>query len=72
MTEKHIADTVNTAVNAGSFSTLIAAIKMANLVDTLKGKGPFTVFAPTDETLLNCQKIGWMDYSRTFPNFRES
>ncbi|HEY9656848.1 MAG TPA: fasciclin domain-containing protein [Allocoleopsis sp.] len=44
-----MADIVDTAVKAGSFSTLVAAIKAANLVDTLKGKGPFTVFAPTDE-----------------------
>ncbi|HIK16439.1 MAG TPA: fasciclin domain-containing protein [Leptolyngbyaceae cyanobacterium M33_DOE_097] len=44
-----MADIVDTAANAGSFSTLVAAIKAANLVDTLKGKGPFTVFAPTDE-----------------------
>ncbi|MBE9192566.1 fasciclin domain-containing protein [Gloeocapsopsis crepidinum LEGE 06123] len=44
-----MADIVDTAVKAGSFDTLVAAIKAANLVDTLKGKGPFTVFAPTDE-----------------------
>lgn len=44
-----MADIVETAVNAGSFSTLVAAVKAAGLVDTLKGKGPFTVFAPTDE-----------------------
>lgn len=44
-----MADIVDTAVKAGSFSTLAAALKAANLVDTLKGKGPFTVFAPTDE-----------------------
>jgi len=44
-----LADIVDTAVKAGSFDTLVAAIKAANLVDTLKGKGPFTVFAPTDE-----------------------
>lgn len=44
-----MADIVDTASNAGSFSTLVTAIKAANLVDTLKGKGPFTVFAPTDE-----------------------
>jgi uncharacterized surface protein with fasciclin (FAS1) repeats len=44
-----MADIVDTAVKAGSFSTLVAAIKAANLVDTLKGAGPFTVFAPTDE-----------------------
>src|SRR4028119_827788 len=44
-----LADIVDTAVKAGSFSTLVAAIKAAKLVDTLKGAGPFTVFAPTDE-----------------------
>jgi uncharacterized surface protein with fasciclin (FAS1) repeats len=44
-----MADIVDTASNAGSFSTLVTAIKAANLVDTLKGEGPFTVFAPTDE-----------------------
>ena len=44
-----MADIVDTAVNAGSFSILVAALKAAGLVDTLKGKGPFTVFAPTDE-----------------------
>jgi transforming growth factor-beta-induced protein len=42
-------DIVDTAVNAGSFKTLAAALKAAALVETLKGKGPFTVFAPTDE-----------------------
>jgi uncharacterized surface protein with fasciclin (FAS1) repeats len=42
------ADIVDTAV-AGKFNTLVAAVKAAGLVDTLKGKGPFTVFAPTDE-----------------------
>lgn len=44
-----MADIIDTAVKAGSFSTLVAAIKAANLVDTLKGAGPFTVFAPSDE-----------------------
>ncbi|AFY43461.1 fasciclin domain-containing protein [Nostoc sp. PCC 7107] len=44
-----MADIIDTAVQAGSFNTLVAAIKAANLVDTLKGAGPFTVFAPTDE-----------------------
>jgi len=43
------ADIVDTAVTAGSFNTLVAAVKAAGLVDTLKGDGPFTVFAPTDE-----------------------
>jgi uncharacterized surface protein with fasciclin (FAS1) repeats len=42
-------DIVDTAVAAGSFNTLAAALKAAGLVETLKGKGPFTVFAPTDE-----------------------
>ena len=42
-------DIVDTAVNAGSFETLVAAVQAAGLVDTLKGDGPFTVFAPTDE-----------------------
>lgn len=42
-------DIVDTAVDAGSFSTLAAALTAADLVDTLKGDGPFTVFAPTDE-----------------------
>jgi uncharacterized surface protein with fasciclin (FAS1) repeats len=41
-------DIVDTAVAAGSFKTLVAAVKAADLVDTLKGAGPFTVFAPTD------------------------
>jgi uncharacterized surface protein with fasciclin (FAS1) repeats len=42
-------DIVDTAVAAGSFKTLAAALQAAGLVDTLKGKGPYTVFAPTDE-----------------------
>ncbi len=42
-------DIVDTAVAAGSFKTLASALQAAGLVDTLKGKGPFTVFAPTDE-----------------------
>ena len=45
----HLADIVDTAVSAGSFTTLVAAVQAAGLVDTLKGAGPFTVFAPTDE-----------------------
>jgi uncharacterized surface protein with fasciclin (FAS1) repeats len=43
------ADIVETATNAGSFNTLVSAVKAAGLVETLKGEGPFTVFAPTDE-----------------------
>jgi uncharacterized surface protein with fasciclin (FAS1) repeats len=41
-------DIVDTAVGAGQFNTLVAAVQAAGLVDTLKGDGPFTVFAPTD------------------------
>ena len=44
-----MADIVDTAVAAGSFSTLVAAVTAAGLVDTLKSEGPFTVFAPTDD-----------------------
>ncbi len=42
-------DIIDTAVSAGSFNTLVAAVKAADLVTTLKGDGPFTVFAPTDD-----------------------
>jgi uncharacterized surface protein with fasciclin (FAS1) repeats len=42
------ADIVDTAIAAGNFTTLVTAVKAAGLVDTLKGPGPFTVFAPTD------------------------
>jgi len=45
----YAADIVDTAVGAGSFKTLVAAVTAAGLVETLKGPGPFTVFAPTDE-----------------------
>ena len=45
----HKPDIVETAVEAGSFNTLIKAVTAAELVKTLKGKGPFTVFAPSDE-----------------------
>jgi uncharacterized surface protein with fasciclin (FAS1) repeats len=43
------ADIVDTAIAAGSFTTLVAAVEAAGLVETLKGEGPFTVFAPTDD-----------------------
>lgn len=47
--DSHMKDIVDTAVGAGSFTTLVAAVEAAGLVDTLKGEGPFTVFAPTDD-----------------------
>ena len=50
-------DIVDTAVAAGSFNTLVAALQAADLVDTLKGPGPFTVFAPTDEAFGKLQII---------------
>ena len=49
-------DIVDTAVAAGNFTTLVTAIKAAGLVETLKGKGPFTVFAPTDEAFAKVPK----------------
>jgi uncharacterized surface protein with fasciclin (FAS1) repeats len=48
VTSAHAADIVDTAVKAGQFKTLAAALTSAGLIETLKGKGPFTVFAPTD------------------------
>ncbi|MDX1946950.1 MAG: fasciclin domain-containing protein [Pirellulaceae bacterium] len=54
--EKAPADIVDTAVAAGQFNTLVTAVKEAGLVETLKGKGPFTVFAPTDEAFAKVPK----------------
>jgi len=50
------ADIVDTAVSAGQFKTLVAAVKAAGLVETLKGEGPFTVFAPTDAAFAKLPK----------------
>lgn len=50
------ADIVDTAVKAGSFKTLVTAVQAAGLVDTLKGPGPFTVFAPSDEAFAKIPK----------------
>jgi uncharacterized surface protein with fasciclin (FAS1) repeats len=50
------ADIVDTAIAAGNFKTLVAAVQAAGLVDTLKGAGPFTVFAPTDEAFAKLPK----------------
>lgn len=49
-------DIVDTAVAAGNFKTLVTALQAAGLVGTLKGKGPFTVFAPTDEAFAKIPK----------------
>ena len=56
------ADIVDTAVSAGSFKTLAAALTEAGLVETLKGDGPFTVFAPTDEAFAKLDSL-----KMTFP-----
>ena len=50
---KHVVDT---AVGAGNFKTLVAAVQAAGLVDTLKGPGPFTIFAPSDEAFAKIPK----------------
>ena len=52
----HAKDVVDTAVAAGDFKTLAAALEKADLVETLKGKGPFTVFAPTDAAFAKVPK----------------
>jgi uncharacterized surface protein with fasciclin (FAS1) repeats len=49
LADNHSMDIVDTAVDAGNFTTLVAAVEAAGLVETLKGDGPFTVFAPTDD-----------------------
>ena len=50
---------VDTAIAAGNFTTLVAGIKAAGLTDTLKGRGPFTVFAPTDEAFKKLPVGAW-------------
>ncbi len=56
LTPAFAADIVDTAVAAGSFKTLATALAAAGLIDTLKGPGPFTVFAPTDEAFAKIPK----------------
>ena len=51
-----MADIIDVAVSAGTFNTLVAAVKAAGLVETLKGKGPFTVFAPSDDAFAKLPK----------------
>lgn len=55
-TSSYKKDIVDTAVSAGSFNTLVSAVQTAGLVDTLKGDGPFTVFAPTDAAFAKLPK----------------
>lgn len=54
--KEHPKDIVDTAVASGKFKTLVAAVQAAGLVETLKSKGPFTVFAPTDEAFAKLPK----------------
>jgi uncharacterized surface protein with fasciclin (FAS1) repeats len=54
--QAQVKDIVDTAVAAGKFNTLVAAVKAAGLVETLKGAGPFTVFAPTDDAFAKLPK----------------
>ena len=56
LADGHKHDIVDTAIKAGSFNTLVAAVQAAELVETLKSKGPFTVFAPTDEAFSKLDK----------------
>ena len=51
--EEVVGDIIDVAVSAGQFPTLVAAVQAAGLVETLKGEGPFTVFAPTEEAFAN-------------------
>ncbi len=60
-------DIVDTAVAAGSFKTLASALQAAGLVETLKGQGPFTVFAPTDEAFAKIPGRTSTPCSRTRP-----
>jgi uncharacterized surface protein with fasciclin (FAS1) repeats len=52
-------DIVETALSAGNFSTLATALGAADLIQTLKGEGPFTVFAPTDEAFAKFRLRLW-------------
>lgn len=52
----HTHDIVDTAIEAGTFKTLVTAVKAAGLAEVLKGKGPFTVFAPTDDAFAKLPK----------------
>ena len=53
---KNLKDIVSTAVDAGTFKTLATALTEAGLIETLQGKGPFTVFAPTDDAFAKLPK----------------
>jgi uncharacterized surface protein with fasciclin (FAS1) repeats len=60
-------DIVDTAVSAGNFTTLVSAVQAAELVDTLKSPGPFTVFAPTDDAFAKLPKEQSRISSKIFP-----
>ena len=63
-------DIVDTAVAAGSFKTLVAAVQAAGLVETLKGTGPFTVFAPDDEAFARLPQGAVDDLLKNLPQLK--
>jgi uncharacterized surface protein with fasciclin (FAS1) repeats len=63
-------DIVELAIQAGNFKTLVAAVQAAGLVDTLKGPGPFTVFAPTDEAFEKLPKGTVDDLLKDVPKLK--
>lgn len=63
-------DIVDTAVAAGSFKTLVTAVKAAGLVDTLKSKGPFTVFAPNDDAFAKLPEGTVESLLKDIPNLK--
>ena len=65
-----MADIVDVAVSAGTFKTLVAAVKAAGLVETLKGKGPFTVFAPSDDAFAKLPKGTVEGLLKVLPNLK--
>ena len=65
-----MADIVDTAVAAGSFKTLVTAVKAAGLVDTLKSKGPFTVFAPNDDAFAKLPEGTVESLLKNIPNLK--
>ena len=58
-------DIVDTAVEAGSFTTLVSAVQAAGLEETLRGEGPYTVFAPTDDAFAAVPRRPWTLCSQT-------
>lgn len=66
-----MADIVDIAVNADGFKTLVTAVQAANLVETLKSPGPFTVFAPNDDAFAKLPPALFKHYCKTCRNWLE-